>query len=233
MIARVVSRRRRRVLALVIVVATLATAAWVVTRSPLLDVDHVQVRGNSRETPAEVLDAAGLHTGDPMVWIDTHQAAAAIETLPWVRRATVQREWPDTVRITVSERLPVAWSDTGSGALVLDAAGRVLAVETSPPVGLPQLLHVDASVPVGATIASVTAARVAGVMATFDPTFAASIELTDVGVLLRTPAGTEVRLGRATEVAGKIRAAIAVLGTPQADGAQYVDVSAPSTPVAG
>ena len=219
---------------MVIVVAILATAAWVATRSPLLDVDHLTVRGNTRETPDEVFAAAGLHTGDPMVWIDPQDAAARIEALPWVRRATVTREWPDTVRITLSERLPVAWADAGAGsALVLDAKGRVLAIEPAPPVGVPQLLHVSGAVPVGATITPVTAARVAGVMDTFDPTLATSIELTGSNVTLRTPAGTEIRLGRSTDVAAKIRAAIAVLATPQASGAQYLDVSAPSNPVAG
>ncbi len=153
-----------------------------------------------------------------------------------MQRATVTREWPDTVRITVSERVPVAWADDGSGAgsaLVLDAAGRVLAIEPAPPVGLPQLLHVTGAVPVGAMITPATAARVAGVMVTLDATLAGTIEVTDTGVTLHTPSGTEIRLGRATDVAAKLRSAIAVLATPQAEGAQYLDVSAPSNPVAG
>ncbi|MET0894489.1 MAG: FtsQ-type POTRA domain-containing protein [Acidimicrobiia bacterium] len=233
------ARRRRRVLFAVIALAAVGTAAWIVTRSPFLDVDHLQVVGNTRETSEEVAAAAGLATGDPMMWIDPHEAAKRVEALPWVATATVSRVWPDTVKITVSERTPVAWVQAGepntetSRALVIDAAGRVLSLEVMAPDGLPQLLNVPSSVPVGATVDAVTAARVAGVMATFDPRLAASIEVKGDQVLLRTPSGTEIRLGRAVEVADKIRAAIAVLGTGHVDGAAYLDVSAPSNPVAG
>jgi cell division protein FtsQ len=225
---------RRRVLVLVIVVGVLGTAAWMATRSPLLDVDHLVVRGNERAATEEVLEAGGLHRGDPIAWLDVDDAATSIEALPWIRDARVEREWPDTVRVTVRERRPVAWVDRGNGrALVVDPHGRVLDIDAEPPAGLPQLVDVATAGPVGGTITPVEGARAAGALHGIVQTSTRLIATADGRVTLQIASGQEIRLGRPTQLRAKVRAAVAVLGAPQAAGKTYVDVSAPSSPVAG
>ena len=224
----------RRTLVLVIVVGVLGTAAWMATRSPLLDVDRVVVRGNERATTEEVLAAGELDRGDPIVWLDLDGATAGIEALPWVRNARVEREWPDTVRVTVQERRAVAWVDAGDGrALVVDPSGRVLAIEAAPPAALPQLLDVAVPAAVGARIAPVEGARVAGALRGLVQASTRTIATDGGRVTLQIASGQEIRLGHPTQLTAKVRAAVAVLGAPQAAGKTYVDVSAPSNPVAG
>jgi cell division protein FtsQ len=225
---------RRRLLVVVVVLLVLATGAWMATRSPLLDVDHLVVRGNERVTTPEILRAAGLERGDPLVWLDVGEATGAVEALPWVRDARVEREWPDTVRVTVRERRAVAWADTGDGrAYLIDPHARVLAVEPAPPAGLPQLLDVATTGPVGGTITPVEGARVAGLLHGLVQAGTRTIATDGGRVTLQTASGQEIRLGRPTQLRVKVRAAVAVLGAPQALGKAYVDVSAPSNPVAG
>ena len=50
--------RRLRLLVVFATVALVLTAAWMATRSPLLDVDEVVVRGADRLTADDVLAAA-------------------------------------------------------------------------------------------------------------------------------------------------------------------------------
>ena len=227
-------RRGRRVLVLVVVVGVLGTAAWMATRSPLLDVEHLVVRGNDRATTDEVLGAAGLDRGDAIVWVDVGAATRGIEALPWVRDASVVREWPDTVRVTVRERRPVAWVDAGGGqALVVDADARILALDAGPPPGLPQLLEVATAGPVGGVVTPAEGARVAGALHGLVQASTRAIATTDGRVTLQIVSGQEIRLGHPTQLRAKVRAAVAVLGAPQAAGKAYVDVSAPSNPVAG
>jgi len=229
--ARVV--RRRRLVVATLVVLVLLTGAWMVTRSPLLDVDRVEVRGTTQVTPDAVQAAAGVHPGDPMVWLDAGDVAGRVETLPWVRHASVQREWPDTVRITVRERAPVAWVAAGDGAfLVVDRTGRGLAVDSTQPAGLPQLLDVTPA-PVGAAITPVGGAWLAGHLRADELALVASITVRDARATLQVTSGQEVRFGRLSQVGDKMRAAVAVLGQPGIGERTYIDVSAPSTPVAG
>ena len=157
------TRRRRRLAVVCGIVVVLAALAWGVSVSPLLDVDHVQIRGLHHLTAAEVERAGGIHPGDAMLWLDPSRVVRDLEALPYVRRATVSREWPDTVRVTVHERRPVAWVDGPTGKAVVDRSGRVLETVAEPPVGLPQLLGAKMVPALGGTIdARVDGARVGG-----------------------------------------------------------------------
>lgn len=224
--------RRRRLAVVVAALLVIGTAAWMVTRSPFLDVDRVVVLGNATVTTDEVLLSSGVAAGDAMVWLDPGASARAIEALPWVRSAQVQREWPATVRITVRERVPVAWVDVGGGrAMVVDRTGFAI-TEDAPPAGLPQIVAVTPS-PVGARITPTGGAWLAGRLSPEQRGGVRSIAVADRRATLVVASGQEVRFGRLNQVSDKMRAAFAVLVQPGVDTAAYVDVSAPSTPVAG
>ena len=217
----------------VLVVVVLVAVAYGVSKSPLLAVDTVQVRGTAHVTPAQVANAAGVHDGDAMVWIDTGAAVAGIEALPYVRDATLRRDWPHRVRITVHERTPAAWLDGPTGKALVDGTGRVLETIGAAPPAMPQLLGAKRVPAPGATIDAVGAARVAGALTGLAAAGTTSVEATDHGVVLHLASGPEVRMGDATQIGVKIRAALAVLEASQGVPVSYVDVSVPTNPVAG
>jgi cell division protein FtsQ len=216
-----------------IVVVALLAVAYGVTRSPLLAVDTLTVEGTSHLTTDAVLDAAGVHEGDALVWLDTGAARSGIEGLSYVRTATLERQWPDTVRITVHERVPVAWIDGAAGKALVDRTGRVLEVLDTAPPAMPQLLGAKLVPPPGSTIDAVGAARAAGALTGLAAAGTDSVEVTDHGIVLHLATGTEVRMGEATRIGVKVRAALAVLGAIPGGPPAYVDVSVPTNPVAG
>jgi cell division protein FtsQ len=225
--------RRRRLLVAGIVALVLVAIAYGVSRSPLFAIDTLQVRGTSHLTTAQVLDAAGVHEGDAMVWLDTTAAVEGMDALPYVRAATVEREWPNTVRIVVHERTPASWIDGPDGKALVDGSGRVLETVAAAPPGLPQLLGAKLVPPPGGTVDAIGAARVAGALSGLAAAGTKSVEVTDHGIVLHLAAGPEVRMGEATQIGVKIRAALAVLGALPAAPPTYVDVSVPTNPVAG
>ncbi len=127
-VARRVGRRRRR--RLNVILALVATVVWslVGLRSGLLDVDRVQVAGADRTAPASIRDAAGIALGSPMVEADLDRAARAVSALPWVDEVRIQRLWPGTVRVVVTERTALAAVPVAEGWARVDAKGRVLDV---------------------------------------------------------------------------------------------------------
>ena len=227
------ARRRRRLLVVGLVLALLVLLAYGVSMSPLLSVDTVQVRGTSRLTASQVEAAAGVHEGDAITWIDTGKAVAGIEALPYVRDATLHREWPHTIRITVHERTPAAWIDSPGEKALVDGTGRVLEMVDAAPPAMPQLVGAKLVPPPGATIDAVGAARVAGALTGLAAVGTSSVEATHHGIVLHLAAGPEVRMGRPTQIAVKLRAALAVLAAQQGTPVNYVDVSVPTNPVAG
>lgn len=122
-------RRRRRRLLAVLVVLTVLAGAWFLTRTSLLDVETVEVRGAVRTSPDDVRSASGVSPGDQLVDVDGATVARRVEGLPWVADASVGRSLDGTVVVTVTERAPAATVPSPDGTVaVVDAGGRVLEV---------------------------------------------------------------------------------------------------------
>jgi cell division protein FtsQ len=227
-------RRRLAVAALLLLVVL--GLGWVATVSPLLSIDHVVVRGTHQLRTSDVTDAGGIHEGDSLVWFRTGRSAAAIRALPYVDRATVTRSWPHTVRVVVSERVPVAWFTRAGSTYTTDATGRVLARVAAPPTAMPQLVGVHGSDTPGRWISPPAVAAAAAAMPGLARVATQSVRAAPDGtVTLRLRNGVELRLGHPDRIAVKVRAALAVLGA-LADSHRavgYVDVSVPTNPVAG
>jgi cell division protein FtsQ len=220
-------------LAVGIALAVLLAVAWGVSASPLLAVDHVKIHGLQHLTPGDIETAAGVHPGDAMVWIDTTGAVQGIEGLPYVLRASLRREWPNTVRISVHERTPSAWVDGPAGKALVDRTGRVLETIDATPPGMPQLVGAKLVPPPGGAIDITGAARVAGALHGIAAAGTTSVEATDHGIVMHLASGPEIRMGEATRVGVKIRAALAVLAASEGEPVAYVDVSVPTNPVRG
>jgi cell division protein FtsQ len=129
-------RRRLRFLVLSLVVVALAGGAAGATRSPMLDVDLVEVTGATHVAPATVLHTARIARGDLMVDIDTGAAALRIERLSWVASAEVHRRWPGTVQVRVTERRAAAAVPVAGGWATVDVSGRILERAADLPAGL-------------------------------------------------------------------------------------------------
>lgn len=87
---------------------------------------EIEVEGRVN-TPADaVLSAVGVRRGEPLLTIDIDAARDRLGSIGWVRSAAVERRWPDTVRVKLEERTPLAlWQHDGRMALV-DAEGAVV-----------------------------------------------------------------------------------------------------------
>lgn len=139
------TRRRRKRWLFLLVPVVLIVAAIGLAFSPVLGVRRVEVAGTQESSDTEVLEAAGLRTGRPMVTLDGGAVARRVEALPWVRSVTVDRQWPGTVRLEVTEREPaaVALADDSNFVAWVDEEGRVLRVGGQLPEGFVAVSGLD------------------------------------------------------------------------------------------
>jgi cell division protein FtsQ len=91
-----------------------------------LRVEHVIIEGRVK-TPEPLLRAAiGIVPGDPILGYSVQAARARIESINWVRSATVERRLPDTIVVQLVERRPFAvWQHQGKFRLI-DRDGQVV-----------------------------------------------------------------------------------------------------------
>lgn len=129
----------RRAIAVVIgCIALIAAVVAALPFTPAMPVDAVSVEG-AVNLPAEEVEAlSGIEAGTPMGRVDVRGAAHRVAGNPWVDSATVKRQWPNAVDITVVEHTPVAWLDQSGEPHLINSEGKDFVV-AQPPVGAVQL----------------------------------------------------------------------------------------------
>ena len=142
---RVTARAARRrpsgkaVLFAVLGVAILAGMAWALLGPRLLVVRSVKVIGAGRAvSAAQVLAAAHVPDGLPLIRVDTGAIARQVEQIRQVQDAEVSKDWPSTVVITVQPRTPVFAVAAPGGYALVDRFGVSVSDVAGQP-GLPLL----------------------------------------------------------------------------------------------
>lgn len=235
----IVQKRRRRLMATLILFAVVGGLTWLALFSSLLRVKHVKVIGARHTTAVEVAQVAGLDDEDNLLLLSTDEIARAARQLPWVKTATVARLLPGTVRVKIVERTPAMVVSLGGQKWTVDARGRVLApgearkglpiiggVEVDPPqtgelVGSDEVLsalRTYRSLPKGLR------ARIRGVFAPTVERLSFSLE-----------GGTLIRYGAAERLKAKNQVLLALMQRLRAQGraVAYIDVRVPTNPAVG
>jgi cell division protein FtsQ len=116
-------RPRRRGLSAGLVLALQAAAvgllavlgAWTawqrVFASERLRVGRLEVRGSHFLSEGEVRELVGPAVGENILGLDIEALKARLRASPWVADATVTRALPDTLRVEIRERVPLALAE--------------------------------------------------------------------------------------------------------------------------
>ncbi len=113
-------------LALILLVGTVM-AYDKVTGSQLFVLKEIELQGASRAKPEELLRALEPYKSRSLWQLDLQTIRATMEKNPWVREAEVSRVLPDSLRVTIHEREPVApWHTPSNSVVWVDQEARSL-----------------------------------------------------------------------------------------------------------
>ncbi len=91
-----------------------------------LNLQNVRLVGVSPQAADDVKKALPFHRGDPIAFMDLGAVQKAVENVGWVRSATVRRQFPGSLIVTVVERPRLAvWQYHGQDA-VIDDQGQII-----------------------------------------------------------------------------------------------------------
>ena len=124
-----------------LIIALLLGGIWAVYFSTWLQVKGTSAHGDMKMTNAkEVVKYAAVPTGEPLATADLGAVQVRVlNGLSMVRSVNVSREWPDKIRIDVTERTPVAVVSIGGRLRALDETGTVFWNYKKAPAGLPMV----------------------------------------------------------------------------------------------
>ncbi|MEY4725911.1 MAG: hypothetical protein RLZ36_538 [Pseudomonadota bacterium] len=103
-----------------LIVGALAGGVWALVQLPAFALKGITVKGDVEHNNEVTLRANVVtkFTGN-FFTADLGRVRSAFESVPWVRLASVQREFPNRLRVTLQEHKPVAyWGDDGEQRMV-------------------------------------------------------------------------------------------------------------------
>lgn len=218
-------RRGVRVLGVLLVLAFVGGWLYLIYGSPVFAARDVEVTGNAKLSDREITAAAAVPLGTPLARVDLAALEAKVLRLPRVQTVAVERSWPNTVRVRVTERVPVATVSRNGTWWVVDDEAVVVETARKRPK-LPVLDVASPSPKDAATRSALTVLeRLPEKLA--DRTRKVSAETPD-SVQLHLPKSVTVVWGNASQSAHKARV-LSALRQAQPKGRTY-DVSTPDTP---
>jgi cell division protein FtsQ len=88
--------------------------------------DQIEVLGNRFVSRAAVTERFASDVGQSVLRVPLEDRRAALEAIPWVAQAGVQRALPNRIRVELTERTPVAFLRSPAGLALVDARGVIL-----------------------------------------------------------------------------------------------------------
>lgn len=212
-----------------LVVGLVCVVAWLLLGSRLLVVREVAVEGLGRVSEQEVVQAAGVGTGTPLIRVDLDAAESRVAELDLVEEVEVVRGWPATLRVEVVERRPVLAVPMGEGYRLVDGDGiRIEDSDTRP--GAQPLVSVSGEVEGNAGVRAA-----ADIVESAPDSLLAQIQLVDASeggeIAVRLADGSTVEWGDASDTEDKSDVLRVLMSEHPPQEGQVYDVSNPELAV--
>ncbi|MEU9124726.1 FtsQ-type POTRA domain-containing protein [Streptomyces sp. NPDC048506] len=207
---------------------------WALYGSNWLRVERVQATGTDVLTPHEVVSAAHAPLHAPLVSVDTDALARRLKSrLSRIKTVDVERSWPHTIGLKVTERTPELVMREGGKFVEVDVEGVRFATVAAAPKGI-SLLEMAVSDSPSLRRFGIERLRRAGVEVSRDLPAAVHKDLRAVrvrsydSITLELADGRTVAWGSREQGAEKAKVLTALLKA--ARDARHFDVSVPSAP---
>ncbi len=119
--------RNGKILTYVLLILIFITLAVCLCYTVLFKVQKIETAGESNYSSEQIIDAAGVYTGQSMLSLSPDEISSKIcKKLPFVKSAEVKRILPSSVKITVESETPALCVKYGESFLSLSEGLKVL-----------------------------------------------------------------------------------------------------------
>lgn len=94
--------------------------------SSVFQVQHIETAGLNRLLEKDLVSLVGVNPSARLFDVDLEGVKDRLLSHPWIREVQVRKTFPDTLKIRVSERRPMAFVEEGDRRVLVDETGKVL-----------------------------------------------------------------------------------------------------------
>ena len=145
---------KRRIKVGAMLCAVLALVLYLLSAFVFFRIDKIEIAGQVNEngeamqsssyyTAEEIVRICGAEPGDSLVLVSKSEIKETIEKLlPYIGNVKVQRKYPSTLKLTVTDTAPAYAVDAGGGFTVMNSDYKVLDLREKVPYGCAKLVGV-------------------------------------------------------------------------------------------
>ncbi|NBN63376.1 FtsQ-type POTRA domain-containing protein [Microvirga tunisiensis] len=89
-------------------------------------IETVKLSGQRETSDYQILSTLGIEDGASMVMFDVDGARERLTQIPWIKSASVMKLYPNTLKVTVEERIPFALWQRGTTVSIINEQGDVI-----------------------------------------------------------------------------------------------------------
>lgn len=124
-------RRRRRSgnirAALLLFCTTVTVIALLCAATVFFRIGNITVTGTSPYTEEEIIGAAGIQPGGSLIFFEKNRVIRQLfAACPYLETVRIHRQYPDTLKIIVTQSIPLAVVESGDAAYILSESGKLL-----------------------------------------------------------------------------------------------------------
>ena len=206
----------------------------IILASPIIAVREVEIEGSKYMNKDLLNSVEQSLLGKPLLTVDTREASSRLEDDPGVETVRIRQFFPSRLLIEIAERVPVAWFiGVDNRARIVDAEGRVLAVEDGQPTEYLQITGVGPNLSPGNSAGALY--KAAAQLATGLPD-ELSVLVLNVGtggpnqLVMTLRSGTLVNFGEPVDVLNKLISLVVLLRRQDSKQIVSIDLSNPDIP---
>ncbi len=91
-----------------------------------LRVEEVVLQGRRNASADRIRNVLGIQRGTPLLAINLQQLRQQLETLPWIRFASLERQYPNIIHVKIAERRPIALWQRENKLVLVDEGGTII-----------------------------------------------------------------------------------------------------------
>lgn len=100
----------------------------------LLPVREIVFHGNNHLSDGDMMQISGIKAGEDLLMLFPRTVSEKLMISPWIKSASIRKDFPDRVLINISEATPFAILDNDGQTFLIDEKGRMLEEMKNDPV---------------------------------------------------------------------------------------------------
>ncbi|NTW72184.1 MAG: FtsQ-type POTRA domain-containing protein [Eubacteriaceae bacterium] len=114
-----------------LILASIGLLSYLLFFTPFFNVKSIEFFDNDRLSKETLLKVSGLKAEENIFLVKKNKALDKLKTLPYVSDVSIIRVFPDTLKVYVTERVPVCIFIQSKKYLYIDGSGRILEISDS------------------------------------------------------------------------------------------------------